>query len=59
MPISPAAADRPRRADEALDRDRRERGVDRNRDAAGRIEPALSDEQSLGLPNTNNRKAAK
>jgi len=59
MPVSPAGRDRAERIDRALDEDRRARGDDRNRLAADtRIAPALSDEESLALPNTNQRKVA-
>jgi hypothetical protein len=59
MPISPAGRDRAARTDRDLDEDRRRIGADRNRDAAdSRIRPALSDEASLRLPNTNQRKVA-
>ena len=59
MPVSPAGRDRAERIDQALDEDRRARGDDRNRLAADtRISPALSDEESLRLPNTNPRRVA-
>jgi len=59
MPISPAGADRAARTDRALDEERRRVGVDRNRDAAdSQTTPAVSDEATLALPNTNNRKVA-
>jgi len=59
MAISPAAGDRPERTDQALDAERRRVGTDRNRDQADtRVEPALGAEESLRLPNTNNRTVA-
>ena len=55
--VSPAGRDRARRHDQALDEARAAAGTDRNRDAADtQIPPALSDDASLRLPNTNQRK---
>jgi hypothetical protein len=55
--VSPGGRDRARRHDQALDRARADAGQDRNRDAADtQPPPALSDAESLALPNTNQRR---
>jgi acyl-CoA reductase-like NAD-dependent aldehyde dehydrogenase len=56
MAMSLAGRDRARRHDQALDDDRRSRGVDRNRDAADqRLEPSHGDPpRSRNTPNTGN-----
>lgn len=59
MPISPAAADRARRTDRALDEERRRIGVDRNANAADRQVPLSHGDKSLGHPNANQRKVAR
>lgn len=58
MPVSPAGKDRARKADQALDQARRDAGNDRNRAAADRQIPDSHGDQSLDLPNVNNRKVA-
>jgi hypothetical protein len=55
MPVSPAGRDRAKSIDQALDEDRRARGDDRNRNAAGRLEPSHGDPpRSRTTPNTGN-----
>jgi hypothetical protein len=58
MPTTSAAGrDRARRHDQALDAERVRTGQDRNRAAADtQPRPALSDAESLALPNTNQRR---
>jgi hypothetical protein len=59
MPLSPAGKDRARKADQALDENRRAAGNDRNRDAADQqLEPSHGD-KSLDHPNTNNRRVGR
>ena len=58
MPISPAAADRGRRHDQALDEERRRIGADRNIAGADQQVPPSHGDKSRNLPNTNNRKVA-
>jgi hypothetical protein len=60
MPVSPAGRDRAERTDQALDEERRRVGVDRNRDAAGRLEPSHGDPpRSRHVPNTGNGRVAR